>query len=101
MTIPISPFLSPSSLVGGDEPPTSAGKGKNLAQCCQDFEAIFLQSLFKTMRSTVIDSGLFDKGDDQKFYQEMMDLQVAQAAAGQHALGLGQALLGQLQEKKK
>jgi len=68
---------------------------------CQDFEAIFLHAIFKGMRSITIDGGLLEKGEDREIFQDFMDMEVAKAAAAQNALGIGEALLRELQDPKK
>lgn len=97
MKLPISPVLatSPAPLSLSAEG-RGAAPGK-LAGPCQDFEAIFLQSLFKAMRSATIDGGLFEKSNDKEIFQDLMDLEMARAAAAGNTLGIGLALQNQLQ----
>lgn len=83
-------------------PKTADGKtaGKQdpeaLRRTCREFEAIFVQSMFKAMRSSVPDGGLFPKGMAQESFQELMDLEVAKASADQGKLGIADALFRQL-----
>ena len=77
----------------------AADKKACLAKLCQDFESIFIKSLFKGMRQMVGDSGLLDKDAGSDIFQDMQDTAVAQAAAAQHSLGIGQALYQQLAPK--
>ncbi|OHB24724.1 MAG: hypothetical protein A2X84_14430 [Desulfuromonadaceae bacterium GWC2_58_13] len=70
-----------------------------LRKTCQQFEAIFVQSMFKAMRSTVPDGGLFPKGMAEESFQDLMDMEVAKSAAEQGRLGLGDALFQQLSGK--
>lgn len=70
-----------------------------LRKTCQDFEAIFVQSMFKAMRSTVPDGGLFPKGMAEEAFQDLMDMEVAKAAAEQGRMGLGESLFRQLSGK--
>ena len=74
----------------------AADKKARLAKLCQDFEGIFIKTLFKGMRQMVGDSGLLEKDAGSDIFQDMQDTAVAQAAAAQHSLGIGQALYQQL-----
>ncbi len=66
---------------------------QKLKKACQDFEAIFLNNLFKSMRQTVPKSDLFGSTKDEEFFTEMMDSEVAQAASKQKSIGIsGHAL---------
>lgn len=70
-----------------------------LRKTCQQFEAIFVQSMFKAMRATVPDGGLFPKGMAEEAFQDLMDMEVAKAAAEQGRMGLGDSLFRQLSDK--
>lgn len=72
-----------------------------LRKTCQEFEAVFVQSMFKAMRSTVPDGGLFPKGMAQEAFQDLMDLEVSKTSATQGTLGIGEALFRQLQSKEE
>ena len=99
MKVPISPALVALPAAESQRPEgRNSGKSGGLAGHCRDFEAIFLQSLFKSMRSTAIDGGLFEKGNDREIFQDLLDMEVARAAAASNSLGIGQILLQQLQE---
>lgn len=71
-----------------------------LRKVAQEFEAIFINMLFKNMRSAneTIDSGLFDSSQTKQ-YTEMMDSQMAQSLAGSGGIGLADALVRQFQGK--
>ena len=102
MKLPLDPIshLKPVGLVAPAPARKGAVEDPALAKACQDFEAIFLQSLFKSMRSSMIEGGLIEKGQEQEIYQELLDMEVAKAAAAQNTLGIGRAMLRQFQEKK-
>lgn len=97
MKLPIVPLSLPQA-TQTEISPRQNSEGRALAKACQDFEAVFLKELFKGMRSTAIDGGLFEKGNDQEIFREMLDLEVAKSAAAQNTLGIGQVLLKKLQE---
>ncbi|MFD1384417.1 flagellar assembly peptidoglycan hydrolase FlgJ [Rhodanobacter aciditrophus] len=71
-----------------------------LKKVAQEFEAIFINMLFKNMRSAneTIGGGLFDSSQTKQ-YTEMMDSQMAQSLAGSGGIGLADALVRQFQGK--
>ncbi len=94
--------IDPSLLMQQTPKATAPDKGaKNdpeaVRETSQQFEAIFIQTMFKAMRSTVPDGGLFKKGMSENAFQDMMDAEVAKSAASQGGIGLGEALFRQLQ----
>lgn len=92
--------MDPAMLIGqnlkADAKDASRQDDAALRKTCQEFEAIFVQSMFKAMRSTVPAGGLFQGGMAQDTFQEMMDLEVAKASAEQGRLGIAEALYRQL-----
>ncbi len=74
---------------------------KALRKTCQDFEAVFVQSMFKTMRASVPDGGLFPKGMAEESFRDLMDMEVAKTSSAQGTLGIADALFRQLQVKEK
>ncbi len=94
--------IDPSLLMQQTPKAAPADKGpKNdpeaLRETSQQFEAIFIQTMFKAMRSTVPDGGLFKKGMSQGAFIDLMDGEVAKSAASQGGIGIGEALFRQLQ----
>lgn len=67
-----------------------------LRKLSRDFEAIFVQSLFKEMRSTVPEGGLFKKGMAESTFVEMLDAEVAKTAVQKQGYGIADALYRQL-----
>ena len=79
------PALNVGRKVIGD-PKSRPGAGIDedagrLTKACADFEAIFIQQLFKTMRASVPESGLMDGGRAEALYTSMMDEEVAREMA--------------------
>jgi len=75
-------------------------KAQRLATACADFEAIFVEQLFKTMRSSVPESGLLDGGRAEEIYTGMLDQQIArEMALGQGSLGLAHQMRNKLEAK--
>ena len=72
-------------------------RAQRLAKACADFEAIFVEQLFKTMRASVPESGLADSGRAEEIYTSMLDQQIArEMALGQGSLGLAQQMRSRL-----
>ena len=73
-----------------------------LRKVAQEFEAIFINMMFKNMRSANenIGGGLFDSAQTKQ-YTEMMDSQLAQSLANAGGMGLAESLVRQLQGKGK
>ncbi|MEF8823121.1 MAG: rod-binding protein [Desulfohalobiaceae bacterium] len=66
-----------------------------MKEVCQNFEAFFVQSMFKKMRDTVPEGGLLEDGFSSGFYREMLDKQVAMQSAKRKDFGLAQAMYKQ------
>jgi flagellar protein FlgJ len=71
-----------------------------LKKSCQEFEAIFIRTLIKSMRATVPDGGLLEKNTDSEVFEEMMDGEIATQAAKQGEFGIAEALFRQLYQDK-
>ena len=69
-----------------------------LKKSCQDFEAIFIQSLFKSMRKTVPEGGIFEKDTSTETFQEMLDQEVAMNISRKQSVGLAEQMYRQLEK---
>ncbi len=67
-----------------------------LKKTCQQFEALFIQSMFKTMRDSVPEGGLIEKGNADGIYQSLFDQEVATQAARHNGIGIADMLYEQL-----
>ncbi len=77
----------------------AAGReARSLRRSCQDFEAIFIQQVFKAMRKNIPDSGLFERDTAHEIYQDMMDAEVAEEIARQQSLGLAEQMYRQMEK---
>jgi flagellar protein FlgJ len=72
---------------------------KALKKSCQDFEAIFIQSMFKAMRKTVPESGLFEKDNSGAMYQDMLDQEIASNISQKQSIGLAEQMYRQMEKK--
>ena len=74
---------------------------KELARACSEFEAIFIEQLFKTMRASVPESGLLRGGRAEEIYTGMLDQQIAaEMARGQGGIGLSPRMQSRLMPDK-
>lgn len=71
----------------------------SLKKSCQEFEAIFLQSMFKAMRKTVPEGGLFEENNASEIYRDMLDQEVASKISRQQSLGLADQMYRQMEKK--
>ncbi|MDO9043236.1 MAG: rod-binding protein [Desulfocapsaceae bacterium] len=71
-----------------------------LRKSCRDFEAIYTQEMYKAMRKTVPDGGIFDnKNMANGLYKEMLDMEIAKIAAAGKGNGIGEAMYQQMKGK--
>ena len=81
---------------------TAAGSDKQqMKQTAQDFEAIFVQQIFKEMRRTVPDGGLLPRGQAEELYSDLQDMEAAKQLTGHGGIGLSEMLLEQMQKYEK
>lgn len=82
-------------------------KAKDLAslrKSSQEFEALLLMEMLKSMRKSVPDGGLFEKDTSTEIFRDMLDSETAKAASRGKGLGIGDAMYKQMAkqiEKKK
>ncbi len=73
-----------------------------IKKAAQDFEAFFLTQIFKEMRKTLPEGGLFEAGPQEKMMLEMLDEKMSDHLAHQGSgIGLAQVLMHQLQQSKQ
>ena len=70
-----------------------------LRKSCREFEAIYINEMYKTMRKTVPESGLFEKDMGDTLYREMLDMEMARQTAEGDGMGIGKAMYEQLKEQ--
>ncbi len=77
----------------------NARKGQDpeqLKAAAQQFEAIFIQQMFKEMRRTIPDDGLIPRGNADDIYTQLQDLEAAKITAQQGGIGLAELMMRQL-----
>ena len=77
-------------------------KERHLKQSCQDFEAIYIGLMLKTMRATIPEDSLFGASNQKKIFQSMFDQELSNQIAGSNqSFGLGDMLYKQLLQEIK
>ncbi len=64
----------------------------------REFESIFLEQMFRSMRSSVQKSGLIDGGNAEEIYTSMLDSEYAKEMSAQGNAGLAQMIERQLMQ---
>ena len=92
MTAAITDFSQFSTLRAGAEKRDPAV----LREVAGQFEALFIQTMFKNMRDTSLADPIFGQSDQHEMYQDMLDKQYAAEMAGGRGIGLADMLVRQL-----
>ncbi len=81
---------------------SNAKEDEKLKEACQGFEAIFMNSMIKAMRSTLPGNALFEKSNDMDIYESMHDQYLSeQLARSNQSMGLKDFLYEQLKSTIK
>ncbi|MGI6657738.1 MAG: rod-binding protein [Desulfobulbus sp.] len=88
-TLPIAPAPSPQEQ-------RAIRDRAVLKKSCQEFEALLTHSMFKAMRKTVPEGGLFDKDNAIRIYEDLLDQEMSSAMARNQGMGLAEQLYNQL-----
>lgn len=71
-------------------------KNDALHNACQEFEALFVKQVLKTMRATISKSGLMDGGFAEEVYEDMLYDEYSLKIAKTAHLGISEMLYKQL-----
>ena len=74
---------------------------EGLRKASNEFEAIFIQQMLKTMRKTSLESDFIKKSEGEKIFRSMLDEQYAILSAKSGRLGLGEMIYKQLKSNLK
>ena len=74
---------------------------KKLKEVAQQFEAVFIQQMFKEMRNTIPEGGLIERGNADDVYTQLQDAEAAKVMAEQGGIGLADLMLKQLLDEDK
>lgn len=69
-----------------------------LRESTREFEAIYVNEMFKAMRKTVPDDGIFQTSKTEEMFRDMMDMELARNTAAGEGMGIGQAMYDQMKE---
>jgi flagellar protein FlgJ len=69
---------------------------QQLKAVTQQFEAVFIQQMFKEMRNTIPDGGMIEKDNADDIYTQLQDAEAAKVMAQQGGIGLADLMLQQL-----
>jgi len=72
-----------------------------LREASNEFEAIFIQQMLKTMRKTSLESNFIKKSEGEKIFRSMLDEQYSILSAKSRRLGLGEMIYQQLKSNLK
>ena len=83
--------------------PDAKGKADDakLREAANEFDAIFIQQMLKTMRKTSLGSDFIKKSEGEKIFRSMLDEQYAIISAKSGRLGLGEMIYKQLTSNLK
>ena len=97
---PIDTINSPAlkEATSASPPKVLSRDAASLKQSCQDFEAIFIESMFKAMRKTIPDGGLFEKDTAHEIYQEMLDSEISKEISKHQSIGLADQMYRQMEK---
>ena len=74
---------------------------EKLKQKAREFEAIFVQQVFKSMRQTIPEGKLLPRGNAEQIYTDFQDMEAAKRLSEQGGIGLAEMLVEQLQKAEK
>jgi len=77
---------------------SKAKPDEKLQKAAQEFEALFVGYLLKSMRKSIPESNLFGNGISGNMYQGMFDEKIAEAVSGKGGIGLADNLIEYLQK---
>ena len=75
------------------------GSQSRLKGVCAEFEAIFTTYLLKSMRKTVVETGLLGNSNESKIYKSMFDEKLAIQISRSGGIGLGKVLFERLKNE--
>jgi murein DD-endopeptidase MepM/ murein hydrolase activator NlpD len=71
-------------------------RDSKLKKAITDFEAIFINQMLKSMRSTIVKSGLIGDSNSEKIYTSLIDAELSKFIAEDSGIGLYKVLSSQL-----
>ena len=89
---PLHQSVSPNEFKVLRNGPAVPGEAEKIEKAATDFEALLLQQMLKTMWSSMTSSegGVLASGQEQEFYRDILNEQVAKDIAEKQSLGIKQ-----------
>lgn len=87
--LPATPTAQPTTGISTDT--SRLTSRANLKKAGEQFEAVFINMMLKSMRQASLGDGLLDTKDSDTF-REMQDKQVAESMAAHQPIGIGKAM---------
>lgn len=101
MKLAFDPQVSyPEIMAGYENSRPDKNDPNTLKKLCQDFESIFINSLFKELRKSIPENGYLKHEMSMEIFHEMMDMEIAREMSKRGGLGLARLIYDQLQQKK-
>lgn len=69
-----------------------------LKAACREFEAIFIQSMFESMRKSIPESGFIEKSAGHDFHRDMLDSEIAKEISRRQSIGLAEQMYRQMEK---
>lgn len=98
MPSPIQPAAQPTTGISTDT--SRLTSSANLKKAGQQFEAVFVNMMLKSMRQASLGDGLLD-GKNTETFRDMQDKQVAESMAAHQPIGIGKAMTEFLAKSQK
>jgi flagellar protein FlgJ len=74
---------------------------EELKDACKQFETYYIKQLFKEMKKSVPNGGLYEKSHGRNIYEDMLDNEYAKEASKVRGIGIADALYRQLSKDNK
>lgn len=78
-----------------------SGNNEELKEACNEFEAVFINTLLKNMRRTIPENDFIKKSHARKVFEGMMDEKIADEMASGQGIGLSKMLYNELKNNQK
>lgn len=76
-----------------------SGDTTELRKATDELEAIFINMMMKSMRSTITETeGIFKKSESEKMFQEMLDEEYANSMAASGGIGISDMIFKQFEQ---
>ncbi len=94
----LTPILPPMTTNSVADRQSADMDRQALKKSCQDFEAIFIQSLFQAMRKTVPENSLFAQNSTTAMFEEMIHQELAATMARTQSIGIAEQMYRQMEK---